>query len=137
MERRADGPDGREWIVRSYAYRRPPWRPVDPSLGMLADPDDSVFVYIPFLLLAFVLAPIGLVLVPLLVFLVEAPARMVVSLFSQRRWIEAAHEGPPASRMTWQTDAADAAAVVDQVARQLELGYERIEPYRARFLRFG
>jgi hypothetical protein len=38
--------------------------------------------------------------------------------------------------MSWETTSHDASAVVDQVARQLELGYERIQPHRARFLGF-
>jgi len=38
--------------------------------------------------------------------------------------------------MRWVTSAEVAEAVVDQVARQLELGYSKIEPHRARFLGF-
>ena len=43
---------------------------------------------------------------------------------------------PHAIRMTWRIDAAHVEAVAEQVARQLELGYERIEPHNAVFERF-
>jgi hypothetical protein len=38
--------------------------------------------------------------------------------------------------MTWVTDAEHVDAVVEQVARQLELGYSKIEPHRATFRGF-
>ena len=128
------GPDGREWVVRSYRFRRPPWRPLG-SLGLL-DPDEGLFVYVPFLLLYVVLAPLTLLLLPLLAFLVEAPIRGVLALVSPRRWVEAVHEGAAPSRMTWVTDPEHLDAVVDQIGRQLELGYDRVQPHRARFLGF-
>ena len=52
-------------------------------------------------------------------------------LLSSRRWVEAVHDGQPRSRMSWATDAEHEEAVIDQVARQLELGYDRITPHRA------
>lgn len=135
------GPDGRAWVVRSYRFRRPPWRSFDPDFGLF---DDLEVVGI----IAFPLALVGLVLqvfigffavlvIPLGVFLVEAPIVAVASLYSTRRWIEAAHDGPPSSRMTWWTSADRAESVVDQVARRLELGYDRIEPHGAEFVGFG
>jgi hypothetical protein len=39
--------------------------------------------------------------------------------------------------MTWHAPAALVEPIVDQVARQLELGYERIQPHNAEFLGFG
>jgi hypothetical protein len=38
---------------------------------------------------------------------------------------------------TWRTDSKHAAAVADQVARQLELGHNRVEPHNAVFEGFG
>jgi hypothetical protein len=111
MEARVTGPDGREWVVRSFRYRRPPWRQA--GVGVVTQ-----------------------LLVPLVVFAGEAAGRGVWSLVASRRWVEAVHEGPPFSRMSWETKSDDASAVVDQVARQLELGYDRIQPHRARFLGF-
>jgi hypothetical protein len=133
--RTVEGPDGREWIVRSYRFRRPPWRPIDPGLGIF-DPDEGLLV-MPGLVLFFVLAPITLVVVPALIFLVETWARLLWALVASERWLEATHAGPPRSRLSWVTDAEHEEAVVDQVARQLELGYERIQPHRAQFLGFG
>jgi hypothetical protein len=136
MEKSVSGPDGREWVVRSYRLRRPPWRPVDPGLGVL-DPDEGLFVNIPGLVLFVVMAPITFVVVPALVFGVEAWARLLRALVTTQRWVEATHAGPPSSRLSWLTDAEHEAAVCEQVGRQLELGYERIQPHRARFLGFG
>ena len=135
MERRLRGPDGREWVVRSYRFRRPPWRQPG-GLGVL-DPDEGLFVYVPFLLLYVVLAPLTLLLLPLLVFLLEAPIRAVSALVSRQRWVVAVHEGAAPSRMTWVTDPQHLDAVVAQVGRQLELGYDPVQPHRARFLGFG
>jgi hypothetical protein len=109
VRRRVSSPDGREWVVRSYRFRRPPWRPVDP----------------------------GLVVLPVLVFAVEAWARLLWAAVTSHRWVEAEHAGPPRSRLSWLTSAEHADAVVEQAARQLELGYERIQPHNARFLGFG
>ena len=66
----------------------------------------------------------------------RGPFRALAAMLSSRRWVEAVHEGPPRSRMSWMTDAEHEAAVIDQVARQLELGYDRITPHRASFLGF-
>jgi len=138
MERNVTGPDGRQWVVRSFRFRRPPWRPVDPSFGLgVLDPDESLLIALPALLLYVVLAPFALLVVPLVVFLLEAPARVLWSLASTRRWVEAVHAGQARSSMTWTTDTDHVEAVVDQVARQLELGYERITPHRARFMGFS
>ena len=52
------------------------------------------------------------------------------------RYVEARHDGPPFSRMTWVVPVDRVEAVVDQVARQLELGYDRIQPHNAQFLGF-
>ena len=135
MRRTVEGADGREWVVRSYRFRRPPWRAVDPGLGVL-DPDEGL-LNLPGIVLLVALAPITLVVLPALVFLVETWARLVAALVSSRRWVEAIYAGPPSSRLSWLTDSEHVEPVVEQVARQLALGYERIQPHRARFLGFG
>ena len=76
-------------------------------------------------------------IVPFLVLLVELPVAAARALFSDTRWIEAAREGQPPDRMTWRTDAAHALEVADQVARQLELGYDRVAPHNAELIGFG
>ena len=58
-------------------------------------------------------------------------------LFSGARWIEASSAGLLRARLTWRTDAKHAAAVAEQVARQLELGYIRVEPHNAVFEGFA
>ena len=60
----------------------------------------------------------------------------VPSLVFRVRYVEACHDGVQWSRMTWVVPADRADAVVDQVARQLELGYDRIQPHNAEFLGF-
>jgi hypothetical protein len=135
--RRVRGPDGREWVVRSYRFRRPPWRSF--TFSLLDDLEDLGGLFAPVLALLVVL-PLGIVTVailPLLVYLAELPLEGVRALVSPTRWIEALHAGRPPSRMRWRTDSKVEEAVVEQVARQLELGYERIQPHRADFLGFG
>lgn len=61
----------------------------------------------------------------------------VRELFSSARWVEATADGLRHSRLTWRTDSAHVGAVADQVARQLELGYNRIEPHNAVFEGFA
>jgi hypothetical protein len=136
MERSVRGPDGRDWVVHGYRFRRPPWRQLGSGFGLL-DPDEGFgLVYVPLLLVYVVLAPLTLVVFPLVVFLAEAAVRAAWSLVASPRWVEAVHEGPAFSRMTWVTDAGHEQAVVEQVSRQLELGYDRVQPHRARFLGF-
>ena len=55
------------------------------------------------------------------------------ALFSDERTVEASSRSPQVMRMTWRTDAVHVAAVADQVARQLELGYNRVQPHNALF----
>ena len=76
-------------------------------------------------------------IVPLLVIVVEMPIAAVRALVSNDRWVEAESEGQPFDRMTWRTDTAHVVAVADQVARQLELGYDRIAPHNAEFEGFA
>ena len=65
-----------------------------------------------------------------------APIGGIPSLLLRVRYVEALHEGAQWSRMTWLVPASRAEAVVDQVVRQLELGYDRIQPHNAQFLGF-
>ena len=128
MTRRATGPDGREWVVRSFRFRRPPWR----SFG--GDVPEMTFID---LVLYLPLGFLRVVVLPLLAFLVEAPVSAFLSLVSSARYVEAVHEGPAPSRMTWLAPSERVPEIVDQIARQLELGYDRITPYNAEFLGFG
>lgn len=66
----------------------------------------------------------------------RGPIAAIAAMVWSRRWVEAVHDGQPRSRMSWATDAEHEEAVIDQVARQLELGYDRITPHRASFLGF-
>lgn len=76
-------------------------------------------------------------IVPFLVIVVETPVAAVRALVSDTRWVEEARVGEGADCLTWRTDAAHAAGVFDQVARQLELGYDRVAPHNAAFVGFG
>jgi threonine aldolase len=58
-------------------------------------------------------------------------------LLSRTRWVEASSAGLLRARLTWRTDSRHAAAVAEQVARQLELGYIRVEPHNAVFEGFA
>lgn len=125
---------GRTWVVSSYRFRWPPWRAFWPDTE-LDDPlgDWSVAAFV----LNLLLAPFTLFVIPLLVYPLETAAHGLYALVSPILWVSAAAEGEPRIRMTWITDTDHADAVVEQVARQLELGYSKIEPHRAQFLGFA
>jgi hypothetical protein len=72
----------------------------------------------------------------LLAAIVKGAVAGIPSLLFRVRYVEARHDGPPFSRMTWIVPVDRVEAVVDQVARQLELGYDRIQPHNAQFLGF-
>jgi hypothetical protein len=88
------------------------------------------------IVLGVISAILGL-LVSLVLVLVELPVNTYRALFSEERTVEAWSPAPQAMRLTWRTDAAHVAAVADQVARQLELGYNRVQPHNAVFEGFS
>lgn len=133
---RATGPDGRAWEVCVVRFRRPPWR------SFTVDLEDDLDAFGPLLPVLFFLValPLGFITVlvlPLLAFIAELPLRGVSALLSTRRWVVAAHRGAIPSQMSWTTSESHAVAVAEQIARQLELGYERIQPHNAVFLGFS
>ena len=83
------GPDGREWVVRSYRFRRPPWRTVGSSL----EDELGCFGGILALPLIAVVSFFTVLVIPVAGFLLEAPIVALWSFLSGRRWIEAAHAG--------------------------------------------
>jgi hypothetical protein len=133
----ARGPDGREWLVRSYRYRLPPWRTVSFSEP---GPGDYGCVAAPLFFVETVIAAVGaffgVLVLPLLAFVFEAPATWIWSRFNGRCYVEATYAGSYVSRMRWRTTTERVEAVVDQVVRQLELGYDRVLPHGAEFLGF-
>jgi hypothetical protein len=88
-------------------------------------------------LINLVFAPFTLLVIPALLFPIEAAGRGLFALASHRRQVDAAAEGEPRILLRWVTDAEHEEAVVDQVAHQLALGYAKIEPHRAHFLGFS
>jgi hypothetical protein len=126
-------PDGREWQVRVRRFRPPRWRQGEPLFT--EDPDPWLFG-IGDVVLGLVSAVLGL-LVSIVIVAVELPVNAFRALFSDGRTVEAVSRSPQAIQLTWRTDAEHAAAVADQVARQLELGYDRVEPHNAAFEGFG
>jgi hypothetical protein len=69
-------------------------------------------------------------------YVVSLPAAVVRSVRTPLRRVEAICWWPNEVRMVWQTDAAHVEAVAEQVARQLEQGYEHVAPANATFLGF-
>jgi hypothetical protein len=132
--REVSGPDGRAWRIRVYRFRAPRWRQFGGWVS--EDPTVSIFVPVDFVLGVISAVVMGLI-VPFFVFVVEIPIAAVRALFSDTRWIEATGVGLPPDRMTWRTDAVHASDVADQVARQLELGYDRVAPHNAVLIGFG
>jgi hypothetical protein len=128
VTRAVKGPDGREWVVRSYRFRRPPWRSFGPDLPEMGPLDMVLYLPVGFL---------RVLVLPLLAFLAEAPFALLLAAFGHERYVEASCPAPQPSRLTWRVPAEHLSDIVDQVARQLELGYGRITPHNADFLGFG
>ena len=120
--------------MRVYRFRAPEWRRFQP----LFEEELELSPLLPFeLVLAVVSAFFAVLVLPLLTILVEIPADTVRGLLSDTRWVEAVAPGSARSRLTWRTDSRHAEAVSDQVARQLELGYRRVQPHNAVFEGFA
>ena len=122
VTRAVRGPDGREWVVRGSRSRVP-----KPVIRSHAHPRFSALAVVPGLLAA------GAIL---LAAMLRAAVAGIPSLLFRVRYVEARHDGPPFSRMSWVVPVDRVEAVVDQVALQLELGYDRIQPHNAQFLGF-
>ena len=121
--------DGREWQVRVRRFRPPRWH--QPEGWFSEDPDPWLFGFGD-VVLAVISAVLGL-LFSLVLVLIALPVNAFRAVFSDDRTVEASSLGRQAMRMAWRTDAAHAAAVAEQVARQLELGYDRVQPHNAVF----
>jgi hypothetical protein len=119
--------------VRVYRFRAPPWRQGQPTFT--EDPDPWLFG-LGDVVLGVISAALGLI-ASLLLVVVELPVSALRALVTDERTVEASCSGPQAMRMTWRTDAAHVGAVAEQVARQLELGYNRVEPHNAVFEGFA
>jgi hypothetical protein len=126
-------PDGREWQIRVHRFRPPRWRQVEPLFS--EDPDPVLFGFGD-VVLGIVSAVLSLV-VSLVIAAVELPVNAYRALFGDERTVEATSRSPQTIRMTWRTDHEHAPAVAEQVARQLELGYTKVEPHNAVFEGFG
>ena len=127
--RTVTAPDGREWHVRIHRFRPPRWRQFEPLFS--EDPDSFLFGLVD-IFLGLLSAILGLLLSVAMV-AVELPVNAVRGLVSDERTVEASSGSPQPLRLTWRTDGGHAAAVADQVARQLELGWNRVEPHNAVF----
>jgi hypothetical protein len=112
-----------------HRFRPPRWRQGDPLFS--EDPDPVLFGFGD-VLLGIVSAVLGL-LVSVVIVAVELPVNAYRALFGDERTVEAASRSPQTIRMTWRTDADHAPAVAEQVARQLELGWNRVQPHNAEF----
>jgi len=120
--------------VRVYRFRPPEWRRFQP----LFEEEFELGPFLPVeLLLALVSAFFAVLVLPLLAVLIETPARVLQALVTDERWVEAVSPGSQRSRLTWRTDSRHAEAVMIQVARQLLLGYTRVEPHNAVFEGFA
>lgn len=115
---RVSSPDGREWAVAVRAWRRPRWRPA--RYEPLADPDDDTLGWSAGLVLVPLAAVVASGVVPAVRLAVGLPATAARALAGWR-WVEA-RSGE--DELVWRTPRRHAAAVLDQVARQLAFGQE-------------
>ena len=116
-ERKVGAPDGREWHVRSYRVRFPGYRPVTMHTYIRGG-GTGLLILIPIVLL------LELVVIPLIVFIVVLPFALLVALVSRTGWVEATSGE---AKMKWKTQAGNEQAVMEEVARQLEAGSQRID----------
>jgi len=120
--------------VRVYRFRPPEWRRFQP----LFEEELELGPFLPVeLLLALVSAFFAVLVLPLLAILIETPAHALQALVTDERWVEAIASESRRARLTWRTGSRYAEAVADQVARQLELGYTRVQPHNAVFEGFA
>ena len=118
MAQRVTGPDGRGWLVAVRAWRRPRWRPI--RYEGLADPEDDTLGWSAGLVLVPIAAAFARGLFPAARFLVDLVVVAGRSLAGWR-WVEARADGEP---LVWRTPRRNAAAVAEQVARQVALGHD-------------
>ena len=115
---RVSSPDGRDWEVRIWRFRRPKWRHVfgyDEGVGgdyEAAAVEAAVYGFV----------------IPLLAVVVELPIAYVRGFFSSKRWIEAFCPWPREIRMVWETSRQDAERDRDYIVRRLGEGYEDLTP---------
>jgi hypothetical protein len=74
--------------------------------------------------------------VSLLIAVVELPISIARGLFSSERRVEAICLWPNEIRMEWKTTREHAHEVAEAITRQLERGYEELEPANSTFLGF-
>ena len=130
--RQVRGPDGRLWTIRER------WLPR--FEGLEADSDLDASEPIPTLSAFFVFDLLLLVLALLwyAVRLVLALPALLFRLSFLPPLIEAEHQGPPYSRMTWRAaNRQIGPAVIAQVAEAIERGDRRIRVEGATFLGFA
>lgn len=124
---RARNPDGREWEVRVLRVRRPLVRASFSASeaesgigwgGAEAAAEGLVFG----------------VLLPLLVAVVDVPARWLLSFASSGRWVEAVCWWPNEIRVSWETTRAEARVVQRLAVDALAAGYAVHDLAGARYL---
>jgi hypothetical protein len=117
--------------VRVYRFRAPEWRRFPP---LFHEEDEFTWLFVVDLVVGLVSAFFAVLVFPLLAILIETPARALQALVTDDRWVEAAS---PDARLTWRTSSRHAGDVSEQIARQLELGYTRVQPHNAVFEGFA
>lgn len=104
-------PDGREWEVSVSKGFLPPWRATDaPARG--EDEREGSSVQRNLIALLF-----GLLIVPLVIFLIELPVRLILSPFFRHRQVTAVSRQPTKARVTWKTRASDDEALAAELAQ--------------------
>lgn len=130
-QKKVHAPDGREWVVQSSGSGfPPPWR----SLGVGSEDRVSD---VPFLNRLIGDLLIRLFIVPLVIWLVELPIALIRAPFAGKRWLIATNKGPPPVRMRWKVAGGNAAAAVEEVAKQLEAGSANLTVQNAEFVDSG
>jgi hypothetical protein len=105
-------PDGREWEVSVAKGILPPWRATDAPTRS-EDEREGSSVQRSLIGLLF-----GVLVVPLVIFLIELPIRLVLSPFFHQRRVTAISRQPTKARVTWKTRASDDVALAAELVHR-------------------
>ena len=112
-------PDGAEWKIYVARFQAPRWHPSGyEETPKVAGGEAGIAL----IAVDAVLSILNDLLIPVLRMLVTAPFALLRSSRSSRRRIEALTLWPHEERYVWETDAADVALVVEEIAAGLGRG---------------
>jgi len=112
MAKKLQTPDGRVWEVSVSRGILPPWRATGAPMRSEDEREGSVQRNLIALLF-------GVLVLPLVIFLIELPVRLILSPFFRQRHVTAISHEPTRARVTWKTRAGDDQALAAELAQHV------------------